>query len=146
VRQLLLLQVEHEFPISPEELAWGYRPLSSGSQSSSSAPSSQIAAQQQFLIAAVKKEAVEDYSDLLTKSGVTPVLTLAALVRGNLCPQPAGGHALLDIGADCSELLYCEDEAPGALRVLAWGGEDIARTIQEYGKHWTWHWTRLFRC
>jgi Tfp pilus assembly PilM family ATPase len=135
LRQLLLLQVEHEFPIPPDELAWGYRPLASGAQGSSSAPtdaSSRAAAQQQqFLIAAVKKEAVEEYSDLLAKSGVTPVFTLAALARGNLCSLSAGQYALLDIGVDCSELLCFEDGAPGAIRVLAWGSEDVTRALQE---------------
>jgi hypothetical protein len=143
--RLLSLQVESEFPVPPDELAWGYRPLALDTQSSGSNQAQHTAgpggsaastppgtgAKQEFLVAAVKKEAVEDYADILSKCGFTPVFTLAALARSDLCPQLPGACAVLDIGRNHSELISFENGVPTVLRVLAWGGESITRALED---------------
>ncbi len=80
VSKLLRLQIEAEFPLSPDELAWGYRTLGH----SNGAP------RQEFLVGAVKKDRVEEYASLLLAAGLNPVFTPAAMARSYLCPQPLG--------------------------------------------------------
>jgi Tfp pilus assembly PilM family ATPase len=123
LQRLLRLQIESQFPLSPSELAWGY-----------CAPNGKPASGngQDLLVAAVKKEVLEDYSDIITQCGASPVFTLAALARGTLCQPPAeGSYALLDIGRDFSELLCFENGAPISVRVLPWGGESITQALAE---------------
>ncbi|HWX23221.1 MAG TPA: pilus assembly protein PilM [Candidatus Binatia bacterium] len=122
----LLLQVESEFPVPPDDLAWGYS-LLNGQNNQPNASGMK----QQFLVAAVKKEAVEEYAEILSRCGVTPVFTLAALARSSLCPHPAGSYAVLDIGQHYSELLAFENGVPTVLRVLPWGGENLTRSLGE---------------
>ena len=124
--QLLKMQIESEFPLSPDELAWGYRLLDEKEQTESSAPG-----HQQFLIVAVKKEALEDYSEILDRCGVTPAFTLAALARACLYPSPPRTFAALDIGRHQSELISFDRGVPTSVRILSWGGENITRSIQE---------------
>lgn len=124
--RLLVLQIESEFPLPPNELAWGCLPLDGDKSQTESAP-----AQQSILVVAVRKEVIEEYADLLTECGVAPVFTLAALARSALCPQPPRSYAVLDIGPNVSELASFEDGIPTNVRMLPWGGEDVTRSIQE---------------
>src|SRR5205823_1538721 len=98
LQRLLPLQIEREFPIAPEELAWGYCALSQEHSPANGGP-----ATQELLVAAVKKEVLQEYAELLSGCGLAPVFTLAALARGSLCVQPPGSYALLDIGRSQSE-------------------------------------------
>jgi hypothetical protein len=116
LRRLLLMQIESEFPLPPNELAWGYRPI--GSHNSAAGP-----ARQEILVAAVKKETLEEYSDLLFKCGMSPVFTLAALARSALCPDPAGTYAMLELGRRRSEFVSFELGIPGQVRIFPWGEE-----------------------
>ncbi len=111
--QVLRLQIEAEFPLAPDELAWGYQAL----------PASRIAGKQEVLVAAVKREVIGEYRGVLTACGLEPVFTLAALARNFLCPQPSGTHALLDIGSQRLELVIFEKGIPTAIRLLAAGAE-----------------------
>ena len=108
VSKLLRLQIEAEFPLSPEELAWGYRALSKANG----------APRQEFLVGAVKKDRVEEYASLLLAAGLNPVFTPAAIARSYLCPQPLGSCALLDFGPSQVELISFENGVPAALRVF----------------------------
>ncbi|MEO6183812.1 MAG: pilus assembly protein PilM [Verrucomicrobiota bacterium] len=120
LRRLLRLQIESEFPLSPEQLAWGYQPLyQNGSR------------QQEILVVAVKKELIEDYSEILSACGMNPVFTVAAMARAGHCSQPPQSYAVLDIGRSHSELLSFENGAPGSICILPWGGESVTGTIQE---------------
>jgi len=107
-RQLLLLQIEREFPVPPEELAWGYRPLE---QNGTADPAA-------VLVAAVRKDLVEDYAGLLAACGLAPTFSLAALARGYLCPEPGGSFAMLDLGSARPEWVHFENGQPVAVRVL----------------------------
>jgi hypothetical protein len=123
VPRLLSLQIESEFPLPPEELAWGYGTIRQG-QPASNAPNGK----QSFLLAAVKREALEDYLGIFAACGANPVFTLAALARSHVCPHTPAAYAVLDLGQRSSELAIFQDGLPTAVRVLPWGGQDLAQT------------------
>lgn len=108
IPKLLRMQIEAEFPLSPDELAWGYRTLGQ----SNGAP------RQEFLVGAVKKDRVEEYASLLFAAGLNPSFTPAAMARSYLCPQPLGSCALIDFAASQLELISFENGVPATLRVF----------------------------
>jgi hypothetical protein len=116
----LLLQIEREFPLPPDELAWGWRQLGEAR------PSNGTMAKSELLVAAVKKEIVADYQEILVACGTNPVFTLAALARTGLCPHPPETFAMLDIGGSQSELTGFEKNVPTVSRILFWGGENVS--------------------
>jgi hypothetical protein len=116
----LLLQIESEFPLPPDELAWGWRQLGDVK------PSNGTMAKSELLVAAVKKEIVADYQEILNACGTNPVFTLAALARNNLCPQPSEACAMLDIGSSQSELTGFEKNVPTVSRIFFWGDENVS--------------------
>ena len=126
LQRVLRLQIESEFPLSPDELAWGSRRVGPAKPGDNGGPS-----RQELLVVAVKKEVLEEYAGVLAACGVVPVFTLAALARTELQPPPIGTCAVLDIGRTHSELISFDNGAPASLRILAWGGENITRSIQE---------------
>ena len=126
LRRLLQLQIESEFPLPPDQLAWGYSRM----DRQNPAPN-QANGRQELLVAAVKKESLAEYAEVLSACGVAPAFTLAALARACLFAQPRGSCAVLNIGRSHSELLSFENGAPSSIRVIPWGGEHITRSIQE---------------
>jgi hypothetical protein len=112
--RLLSLQIEAEFPLAPDQLAWGSMRIAPAGGAGSEA-------KQDILVAAVKKEVVEDYSAVLTACGLNPVFTLAALARTQLVPDPIASGSILEIGPSHSELLTFQDGIPLSVRVLSWG-------------------------
>lgn len=78
--RLLRLQIETELPLAPDDLAWGWLPL--GDQDG----------RQEILVAAVKRDTIGEYEQLLGRCGLRPAFTLAALVREALLPasRPCG--------------------------------------------------------
>ena len=127
--QVLLLQIEAEFPLPPAELAWGYQRLAAKGTTPT----------QDVLVAAVKKEGIEEYQDLLTSCGLDPVFTLAGLARNFLCPQPNDTHALIDVGSSRLELTIYEKGVPTAIRVLPATGENSAveSALKAIGPQWS---------
>ncbi|HEY3864432.1 MAG TPA: pilus assembly protein PilM [Verrucomicrobiae bacterium] len=126
-KRVLRLQIESEFPISPDQLAWGIRRIGPPKT-----PSAGGAPRQEVLVVAVKKEVLEEYAGVFAECGITSSsFTLAALARAEIYPPPSGSGAVLDIGRVCSELAIFEDGAPASIRVLAWGGENITQAIQQ---------------
>ena len=119
LKRLLVLQIESEFPLPPDALAWGYRALANGGP------------KQELLVVAVKKEVVEEYATLLTECGATPVFTVAALARRYAQPNPPSNCALLDIGRNYAELIFFEQGQPRSVRVLPWGGENMTHAIAQ---------------
>ena len=126
LRRVLRLQIESEFPLSPDELAWGSRPIGAPIPSGNGAP-----ARQELLVIAVKKEVLQDYTGVLAACNVTPFFTLAALSRSDFCPPPSSSCAVLDIGRTQAELTTFENGVPANIRILPWGGETITRSIQD---------------
>jgi len=88
-----------------------------------SLPANGAAARRELLVAAVKKDRVEEYASVLFAAGLNPVFTPAAMARGYLCPQPLGSCALVDVGQTQLELVTFENGVPLTLRVFPWGTE-----------------------
>jgi type IV pilus assembly protein PilM len=122
--RLLEFQIENEFPLPPDELAWGCRPLGNGS-----APHN--GAGQEFLVVAVKREVIEEYAEILSDCGLDPCFTLGALARNSLGPRTPATYAVLEIGRKHSELITFENSVPSAIRILPWGGEDITSALEK---------------
>ncbi len=120
--RLVRMQIESEFPLSPEELAWGFRLLGEPQ------PQPDGTLKQAVLVAAVKKEVVGDYAEVLTAAGITAVFTVAALVRTILCPQPPASHAVLELGVEQSELAGFEETTRAFVRVLPCGTRAITQS------------------
>ena len=116
--RLLLFQIEREFPLPPDELAWGYCQLNEEHRQGYGAKEGH-----ELLVVAVKREVLQEYSEILAGSGLSPVFTLGALARSALCFQPPGSYAVLDMGRSHSELISFENGAPRSIRILPWGGE-----------------------
>ena len=125
LQRLLLLQIESEFPLPPDELAWGSQPA--GAQ----APRNGGGAKQDILVAAMKKEIVGEYAGIFANCGLSPVFTLAAVARSYAIIQPPGAFAVLDLGRNQSELMCFEEGFPASVRILPWGGESLTRAIRD---------------
>jgi len=119
--QRLLLQIEAEFPLPPGELAWGCLPLNQPQ------PANGAAGKQELLVAAVKKDGLAEYHEILQAAGLEPVFILAAMARRQLCAPPTGSFALLDIGTTQSELTIFENALPAASRILFWDGRNASQ-------------------
>jgi hypothetical protein len=117
-QRLLLLQIETEFPLSPDQLAWG-------SFSLLEPPANGVVARQEFLVAAVRKEVLEEYSSALTHCGLRPIFTLAALARSRFCPQPAERYSILDLDRRHSEWIAFDKNVPAVLRIFPWGTDNF---------------------
>jgi Tfp pilus assembly PilM family ATPase len=122
---LLLLQLEKELPLAPDEFAWGHYPVRSPSRPG------MPPAPQETIVAAVRKEVIEEYAAVLDECGIDPVFTLAGAAGSILCPPAVGACALLDLGRNHSELTVIENGTLTGIRVLNWGGEQITRSIAE---------------
>lgn len=105
-QRLLRLQIESEFPLPPEELAWGWQLI--GEQSG----------RQDVLVGAVRKDVIGDCSQILGACGISPVFTVAALARNLASAPPLPTCGVLYAGATESELLSFETGAPSAIRFL----------------------------
>jgi hypothetical protein len=126
LQRVLRLQIESEFPLSPDELAWGSRPIGPPKPPANGGP-----ARQELLVVAVKKDVIEEYAAVLAACGVVPFFTLAALARLELYLPAPGSCAVLDIGRTHSEWMSFDNGVPASIRILSWGGETITRAIQE---------------
>ncbi len=118
--RVLRLQIESEFPLSPDELAWGWREVFKDTT------------KQEILVAAVRKNVVEEYATLFQAAGLNPEFTLAAWARSAFCPMNKGDYAVLEMTETSAELLGFESGIPVALRNFATGNitaEIIQKTI-----------------
>lgn len=137
LQKLLSLQIESEFPLPPEELAWGFQPLAAR-------PANGAPATQELLVAAIRKEVLEEYSSLLAACGMNPVFTIAALARARLCPAPLESCAILDLDKTHSELAVFSDGSAITIRTFPVGNEDLSPPgagLDELTKFITNNWT-----
>jgi hypothetical protein len=116
LERLVRLQIESEFPLSPDELAWGWQSVGQNS------------GRQDILVAAVKKGVVEGYAKILSACGVNPVFTFAGLARMAVCPPPLPSCSILYMGKTESELVSFENAMPASMRVLA-AGSPLPRPV-----------------
>lgn len=120
LERVLALQIENELPLSPAELAWGYRVVGNGAPGGT----------QEVLLAAVKKESAEQYRDIFAACGLEPVFTLGVLAREALVPVNAEPHAILSVGTTQSELVIFDQADAISARVISWGLEDVKGSLQ----------------
>jgi hypothetical protein len=119
---LLKMQIESEFPLPPDELAWGFQPVPQINGSNSIDGN-------EYCVAAVKKEVVEQYATLLRDAGYEPEFTLSALARRALCQHADSSCAIVDIGHKHSELIVFDHGVPMLLRILPWGENDLVQKL-----------------
>jgi hypothetical protein len=109
--RLLALQIENDLPLSPDELAWGWIT----DQSSASTGTTQS-----VVVAAVKKEMVEQYANLFAECGITTEFTLGSVARANLLPSSKSA-AFLHLTGNQSEWTRYENGRPTVLRIIPFG-------------------------
>jgi hypothetical protein len=112
--RLLLFQIEKEFPLAPDELAWGYQEVEEPT-----------GARTELLVVATKKETLAEYSELLEACGLESSFTVAALARDYLCDHSAINYSILELGTMESELISFENGTPTMIRVIGWGTNDF---------------------
>ena len=117
VTRLLELKIEGEFPLPPDALAWGWLPLAAFT----SAASTLSPARQEVLVAAVKKEVIDEYHLIVGAVDPDPIYTVAALARTALVPVGQRAYSVLDVGPTQSELTVVEDGVPPTVQLLPWG-------------------------
>ena len=111
IEQVLRLQIEKEFPLSPDELAWGWQEISSSP------------ATREVIVVAVRKEVVENYAGILSEAGLNSEFILSAFARELLCPAPKETHAILEINRNYSELVSFENGLATGLKILPATGD-----------------------
>ena len=115
VPRLLQLKIEGEFPLPPDALAWGWSPLLAPAPSDATSP------RQGVLVAAVKKEVIEEYAAIIGPIDPDPIFAVAALVRPALVPIDQRAFAVLDVGPTQSELTLLDAAFPPTVQLLPWG-------------------------
>lgn len=118
-RRLLGLQLETQLPIAPNELAWGCSPLErNGGPGDGSGL-------QNYLVVAVKRDVLQDYTGILANAGVAAEYTISALARRVLCPEAAGEFSVVDAGRSRMELATFDARGPLSLRVVTGSVENL---------------------
>ena len=116
LERVLRLQIENEFPLLPDDLAWGWREIS------------RDAVRLEAVVVAIRRETLEDYEGLLSAAGLAPEFTVAAFARNLLCPAPDGSQAVLEMGRNYCELALFERGVPVGLKILPVTG-DLAGSV-----------------
>ncbi len=116
--RVLRLQIESELPLSPEEMAWGWRDISANAN------------RREILVVAVRKQIVEDYAALLTAAGLNPEFAVSAFARQALCKTTEAAQAVLEITPSQSELVVFENGVPVTARVFA-SGAGLAEVVKK---------------
>ena len=118
--RVLQLQIEGEFPLTPAELAWGYKPIDS-----------KEARKGEVLVVAARKEVVDEYTALFNQAGFNPVFIPAPLARAGLCPAAGAACGLLNIGETTTEAGTIAGGLPKPLRSLPWGESHLVGAVQD---------------
>ena len=113
------LQIEKEFPLPPDELAWGWLAVSG--------PAGPRAA----VVVAVRKQVIEDYAAVLAEAGAHPEFTLSAFARELLCPSPGEPHGWLEVGRNGAELAWFENGVAAGVKILRPNG-DLAGVVLKH--------------
>ena len=119
IERLLPLQIDAQFPLSSEDLAWGYSPLNARIPS-------REGTLKELLVAAVKKESLRQYREIISAAGFEPLFGIAALAREGACAHRPAHSALLEIGNNVSELVTFDESGPATLRVVGVGSESAS--------------------
>ena len=122
LKNLLELQIEKEWPLSPSDLAWGFQRLAEPKES----PDSKESPNTKVAIAAVKRSLFLHYTAILKECGLDAKWTLSACA-GSLLEgiESASSCSLLDIRETYSDLVTFENGYPIAVRHLNCGWEAL---------------------
>lgn len=126
LRRMLLLQLEREFPLTPAQLAWGFQRVNGRNGGAKT---------QQVAVAAIKKELLQEYADLLSAAGLRPTFTLAALARAAFV-SPGKSLLSVNVGKQ-SELLVVQDGAPVSLRTISGNPHETTKRVHSENKNLT---------
>ena len=118
--QILSLQVEKEFPLPPDQIAWGYRLHKSASGNGAGPRAADVVA--------LRQDVIDDYTQLMSDCGVQPTFGVGLLAAGQLV-ESTESYCVLDVGGRYSELAHFDDGRPRVVRTLSWGGEAITDQI-----------------
>ncbi len=113
---VLRLQIENEFPLPPEALAWGWVETFKDS------------ARHEVVVAAVRRETLEYYDSILSAAGLSARFTVAAFARDFICPEAGEFHAVLEFAQNHLEFATFQKGAPASLGILP-AGADAADLI-----------------
>lgn len=113
LENVLRLQIENEFPVPPEALAWGSLPISGPDTSSSSSTESL-----QRLVIALKAEFLEDYASIFRELGWDSTFTSSAWARAVLAPASADTFTIADIQPKHIEWIAYEQHVPRSSYLL----------------------------
>jgi hypothetical protein len=119
IESVLRLQIEKEFPLSPDELAWGWREISNGP------------AGRETIVAAIRKEVIADYAGILSEAGANPEFTVSAFARELVCPSRNEAHAILEMDHNFAELVSFDNGVATSLKILPLNG-DIADAVLKF--------------
>lgn len=117
--QLLRFQIEKEFPLSPDELAWWHRELPSGGQGLD------------YLVVAVRKESIIPTQEILEAAGIEGRFSLAVLAAAG--PNPQATAVLLRDDTRC-ELVELEHQLPKSFRSFPPHAVENATSEYPYAK------------
>lgn len=109
--RLLPLQLEAQLPIAPTELAWGFESLGTSHSGSNGFLS-------EFLVAAVRKQFLEDYENVVRSAGLVPRFHIAALTRTALCQSPLLSGAMVEVESARAEVTIFDGRGAAAVRTL----------------------------
>ncbi len=111
---ILRLQIEKEFPLSPDELAWARLEPAVG------------AAPGESLIVAVRKEVIDDYRGIFWEAGIRAEFTLSVFARELLCSWPEAPHAMLEASGSYCEVAWFEAGVPAGVKIISSAGNVAA--------------------
>lgn len=119
--RLVALQLEAEFPLPPEQLAWGWLPIPGNS-----------ADYQPIMLAAVRKDSLQPYQDLLAPLDGELQFSLAAFDRLELISSTSAAAVAIQLGTSETEVSVRLNGHPTAIRWLPAVGETAAQEIHPF--------------
>ena len=120
--RLLALQLEAEFPLPPEQLAWGWLPI----------PGASAAQQHPILLAVVRQETLRPYQDLLAPLGGEVRFSLAALDRLELIGHEEASAVLIHLNKTDIEIGVRLDGQPTAIRWLPSANQEVTQDLYDF--------------
>ncbi len=129
LHSVLRLQIESQFPISPDLLAWGWQEPPKSVTGTATIPSPQ----REVTVFAMRKEILESYAEALSVTALPVWFTLGAVgsQASRSGGQPTDCNRLLCLGSNHSELWAFQADCPLSLKQVPLGTESRALLSQE---------------
>jgi len=129
LHSVVRLQIESQFPISPDLLAWGWQEPPKLATGTTATPSPQ----REVTVFALRKEILESYAEALSATSLPVWFTLGAVGSraSRSGGQPTDCNRLLCLGPNHSELWTFHADCPTSLKQVPLGTESRALLSQE---------------